>query len=291
MKNTRIIGGSDVSPINKYPWVVSITVPGFNHYCGGTLVASKYVVTAAHCMWVDEAETQPRPVADITVTIGEHDLSQTGETTIPEKKVAVASYVNHEDYSKPNTYSNDITVIELAEELDLTVYIPACLAQTGDTTAFDGKTAQAYGWGANVADASAYPDILQEVSVPVVTKAQCATDVTNLEDGMICAGGVAGEDTCSGDSGGPLTYESGDQHILIGETSFGPKPCAQANQYGVYGRISYFRTWLESKMTSPTYCSSGPNADVTNRRRKNKNKQRKRKNKRKNVQRKKDSGN
>ena len=53
--------------INKYPWVVSITVPGFNHYCGGTLVASKYVVTAAHCMWVDQAETQPRPVADITV--------------------------------------------------------------------------------------------------------------------------------------------------------------------------------------------------------------------------------
>ena len=60
----------------------------------------------------------------------------TGETTIPEKKVAVASYVNHEDYMYP---SNDITVIELAEELDLTVYIPACLAQTGDATAFDGE--------------------------------------------------------------------------------------------------------------------------------------------------------
>ena len=63
----------------------------------------------------------------------------TGETTIPEKKLAVASYVNHEDYGKPNRFSNDITVIELAEELDLTVYIPACLAQTGDATAFDGE--------------------------------------------------------------------------------------------------------------------------------------------------------
>ena len=47
--------------------------------------------------------------------------------------------MNHEDYGNPGSYSNDITVIELAEELDLTVYIPACLAQTGDTTAFDGK--------------------------------------------------------------------------------------------------------------------------------------------------------
>ena len=63
----------------------------------------------------------------------------TGETRIPEKKLAVASYVTHENYTKPTEVSNDITVIELAEELDLTVYTPACLAQTGDITAFDGE--------------------------------------------------------------------------------------------------------------------------------------------------------
>ena len=53
-----------------------------------------------------------------------------------------------------------------------------------------------YGWGANVSDASDYPNILQEVSVPVVTKAQCANDVPFVDDGMICAGGVLGEDSC-----------------------------------------------------------------------------------------------
>ena len=56
--------------------------------------------------------------------------------------------------------------------------------------------AHVYGWGANVADASDYPNILQEVSVPVVTKAQCAKEVTFVDDGMICAGGVLGEDSC-----------------------------------------------------------------------------------------------
>ena len=53
--------------INKYPWVVSIAVPGLSNLCTGTLVASKYVVTAAQCMWMDLAQTQPRPVSDITV--------------------------------------------------------------------------------------------------------------------------------------------------------------------------------------------------------------------------------
>ena len=57
---------------------------------------------------------------------------------IPEKELAVASYTTHENYMKPTEVSNDITVIELAEELDLSVYIPACLARTEDNTAFDG---------------------------------------------------------------------------------------------------------------------------------------------------------
>ena len=54
----------------------------------------------------------------------------------------MASYTNHESFSFPN---NDITVIELAQEVDLTTYTPACLAKTSDTTAFDGKTALVYG--------------------------------------------------------------------------------------------------------------------------------------------------
>ena len=57
-----------------------------------------------------------------------------------------------------------------------------------------------------------------------------------------------------GDSGGPLTYKDGAQHILIGDVSFGDG-CAKAGRYGVYGRISYYRNWLDSKMTMAKYCS------------------------------------
>ena len=56
----------------------------------------------------------------------------------------MASYTNHENYDS-GTVDNDITVIELAQEVDLTTYTPACLAKASDTTTFDGKNATAYG--------------------------------------------------------------------------------------------------------------------------------------------------
>ena len=66
--------------------------------------------------------------------------------------------------------------------------------------------------------------------------------------------------TSQGDSGGPLTYKSGTQHVLIGSVSFG-KDCGNAaNLYGVFARTSYYRTWIISKMTSPKYCGTSPDA-------------------------------
>ena len=66
-----------------------------------------------------------------------------------------------------------------------------------------------------------------------------------------------------GDSGGPLTHKSGDQHVLIGDVSWG-KSCGKRGQYGMYGRISYFRPWIEremEKLDTPKFCRSGPVAD------------------------------
>merc|ERR1711976_577730 len=88
-KAQRIVGGTEVNPVNKYPWMAAIMDgTGSSQFCGGTLVASKYVISAAHCMFYDQAGTQPRPANDVSVRIGEHDLSTTGETTLPEKTIA-----------------------------------------------------------------------------------------------------------------------------------------------------------------------------------------------------------
>merc|ERR1711953_406981 len=263
-RTTRIVGGTEVNPKNKYPWMVTFVSPDGSQWlgCGGTLVASKYVISAAHCMFTDQAQTIPVTTDQIKIRIGDHDLTSTGEGSLSEMTIDVTKYTNHESYNTLNS-DNDITIIELAQEVDLTTYTPACLAKTSDTTAFDGKSALVYGWGTTSYGGSSSLDKLLEVAVPVVTKETCKAAMEpkyTITDGMLCAGGVAGQDSCQGDSGGPLTYKSGTQHVLIGDVSWGDQ-CALAGSYGVYGRISHYRTWIEGKMTSPKYCGTGPDAD------------------------------
>ena len=62
---------------------------------------------------------------------------------------------------------------------------------------------------------------LIEVDVPVVTPTKCSISMGLMDEGKICA-----EETCNGDSGGPLTYESNGQHILAGVVSYG-NSCAK----------------------------------------------------------------
>ena len=67
-------------------------------------MASKYVVTAAHCLYHDNAGTQPVAPGEVKVRLGEHDRKNRWETSIPELDLNVAAIHIHENYSKPNNY-------------------------------------------------------------------------------------------------------------------------------------------------------------------------------------------
>ena len=79
--------------------------------------------------------------------MGEHDLTTTGEGSLPEITVDLldTKMIIHEEYD-PWTYKNDIALLELPQEVDLTIYTPACMARTSDSpNAFHGKKAFVYG--------------------------------------------------------------------------------------------------------------------------------------------------
>ena len=103
-----------------------------NHLCGGSLIASKFVLTAAHCINAEASEIQ--------IVIGEHNLVETDETSLETKIFLVENIIIHENYSFP---PNDIALLVLTEEVDLTIYNTVCLPDEG--AKFAGQNALVYG--------------------------------------------------------------------------------------------------------------------------------------------------
>lgn len=65
----------------------------------------------------------------------------------------------------------------------------------------------------------------------------------------MCAGGVEGEDSCKGDSGGPLMWEKKDNFFeIVGVVSFGPRKCGLENVPGVYTKVYAYDSWIRQNV-------------------------------------------
>ena len=86
-------------------------------------------------------------ILSIQVILGEHHLYEIGEGSLTERIIEVKDFTNHPDfnYKETGSFAHDISVLELAEEIDHGIYTPACLAKSSDATTFDGKMALVYG--------------------------------------------------------------------------------------------------------------------------------------------------
>ena len=70
--------------------------------------------------------------------LGDHDRTITGEGILPEKTVNVSALHIHRDHDREKyNEDNDIALLELAEEVDLNIYTPACMAQVWTDTHLD----------------------------------------------------------------------------------------------------------------------------------------------------------
>ena len=99
----------------------------YKHRAGATLVASKYAVTCAHCVR-NERDGSPLDPVHFKIILGDHDITRTGEGTLGEKTTSISRIHIHPGW-RFDTNDNDICLLELAEEIDLTTYTPACMAK------------------------------------------------------------------------------------------------------------------------------------------------------------------
>merc|ERR1719422_2757540 len=98
-RTKRILGGNETE-INEYPWMTAISTPQGGQFCGGTLIASQWVLTASHCMFKDKDQTMPYTAAEIRAVLGDHHDDDDTESILGEKSVEVSKIINHKDYDK-----------------------------------------------------------------------------------------------------------------------------------------------------------------------------------------------
>jgi len=238
--STKIVGGTTAGK-NEFPWQVGLVRPGSSQpFCGGTLLSSDTVLTAAHCK---------TDVNNFRVVLGEHDITRSDG----EQIIAPSQWISHPSYNERTT-NYDFAIVRLSNPVDFSPsVVPACLPSPSKN--YDAVTATVSGWGTLYSGGS-QPSQLQKVDVKTRSNSECTGSNTaygrgDISQVMICAA-APGKDSCQGDSGGPLvTKEAGGFYSLIGVVSWG-FGCAQSNAPGVYARVSQELDWINQYVGGTT---------------------------------------
>ena len=251
----KIVGGYEVKENYSMPWLVSLRDDSLFHFCGGTLIAPRVVMTAAHCV-------SPKP--DLPwwdnrfpfVAVGNHHQ----EKDYQERELFYQPVITitHSGFNTENV-TDDIALLFFDEDLvDKNGDLGLVTLPDPTHEIENGKKGVSYGWGLLDQDMSEPSAQLYGVDTFMYSRDMCELsslyEPGSLVDGMFCAGGelggdgiMGGLDTCSGDSGGPyLDYESSDDEsspLQLGIVSWGVG-CGRDGYPGVYVELAAYSEWI-----------------------------------------------
>ncbi|CAF0807195.1 unnamed protein product [Adineta ricciae] len=230
--SSRIVGGRQAIP-HSHPWQVLLNIRG--HYCGGSILNARWLVTAAHCVNGSNPES-------LLAEFGMHDRHRRGPWRVARTIKQILIYPLYS--GKLTRWMHDIALLRLTEPLVFNPFIRSiCLPSKDDIIQY-GERTLVTGWGAT--QGTGDYRYLREVEVPIQSNDRCRLNAVSWETNLcagLCENGTC--DACQGDSGGPMVLHRHNRWYLVGLISWG----FSCSGLGTYTKVSYYSDWI-SKIIS-----------------------------------------
>lgn len=241
----RIVGGVDCLA-DEHRFLVSLRRSD-RHICGGTLLSSKWVLTAAHCF-----KLYPAPTKYYSVVAG---LKNINEKSNSVQSSRVYHYTVHGEYERRSYgIEHDIALILLENDIspsNTVSFVKLPSKQVTASLAAECNVSLVMGWGTQRAIplSTSREDIkygddfnpnVQCVNLTVIENSECEALINiSISEEQLCATGGATRDACIGDSGGPILCNK----VQVGIISFGIA-CAVEDTAGVYMRVDSYLDFI-----------------------------------------------
>ena len=178
----RVVGGQEAAD-GSVPYQVSLQLKGFGHYCGGSILADRWVLTAAHCV---EGQTP----GQLNVLVGTNSLKEGGQLYESDK------FVSHKRYNRPQ-FHNDIALVRLKSKLQFSDVVKP--VEYSEKTVGQDQPVRLTGWGRTY-EGGPVPTKLQTLNLTTLSNEECEKRTPgsgNVDTGHVCTLTTNGEGACN----------------------------------------------------------------------------------------------